>query len=229
MRTRALALLPLLAAACTSADRIELDPGALRFAGRGKSARIHATPREKNGRAVPDQVCVWSSTDEKVATVQGAHNNATVTAAGPGAAAVRCTIGPVTGEVPVTVRVVARVAVRPERAEVRMLDDPAPLALEVQAFDDQGAPLTGRVVQVSCASEDVCRGDARGQLWGVGPGETTARIAVEGAEASIPVKVTDGRTAEGKPKAVKGNPMEEIEKAVRAREAREAREAAKQR
>jgi hypothetical protein len=222
MRTLALALLPLLLAACTSADRIELDPGSLRFMGRGKSAKVHATPREKNGRPVPDQVCAWSSSDEKVATVQGAHNNGTVTAVGPGAAAIRCTIGSVTGEVQVTVRVVARVTVRPDRAELKMLDDPAPLALEVQAFDDQGEPVTGRVAQVSCASEDVCRGDARGQLWGVGAGESTARITVEGAEASIPVKVTDARSAAARPKAVKGNPMEAIEREVRAREAREA-------
>jgi len=35
------------------------------------------------------------------------------------------------------------------------------------------------------------------------------------------VKVADARTAEGRPRAVKGNPMEEIERAVRAREAAE--------
>ena len=37
----------------------------------------------------------------------------------------------------------------------------------------------------------------------------------------LPVKVVDARSADGKPRAVKGNPMAEIEKAVRAREAEE--------
>jgi hypothetical protein len=76
-------------------------------------------------------------------------------------------------------------------------------------------------VNVTCASEDVCRGDSRGQLWATGAGETTAQVEVEGARATLPVKVVDARTAAGKPQRVKGDPMLEIEKAVRAREAEE--------
>jgi len=211
-----------LLAACARADRIELDPPALRLVGRAKQARVHATPLERSGRPVPDQVCAWSSSDEKVATVQGLHNNATVTTVGPGTAAIRCAAGGAVGEVPVTVRVVARVSARPEVAELKVLDTPVPLALQVEALDDQGAAVPGRVAVVSCQREDVCRGDARGQLWAVGPGETTATVAVEGVEAApVRVKVADARTAEGRPRAVKGNPMEEIERAVRAREAAE--------
>jgi hypothetical protein len=37
------------------------------------------------------------------------------------------------------------------------------------------------------------------------------------------VHVVDARTAEGKPRRVTGNPMEEIEKAVKARDAAEAK------
>jgi hypothetical protein len=39
------------------------------------------------------------------------------------------------------------------------------------------------------------------------------------------VRVTDARTAAGKPKAVRGNPMEAIEREVRKREAEERRKA----
>ncbi len=225
---RALLLAALALAACSSASRVDVDPGTLRFAGVGKVAKVHATPRERSGKPVPDQVCAWSSSDERVARVAGAHNGAEVTSVGPGTAVVRCTIGAVAGEVPVTVRVVSRVVVRPGRAEVKVLDEPAPLALQVEAYDDQGVAVTGRVAQVSCASEDVCRGDARGQLWAVAAGDTTALVEVEGVRsAEIPVHVVDARTAAGKPRAVRGNPMEEIERQVRARDAAERKAAEK--
>jgi hypothetical protein len=213
----------LLLAGCSKASRVELEPGTLRFAARGRTAKVHATPREKSGKVVPDQVCAWSSSDERVAKVVGAHNNAEVTSVGPGSAVVRCALGDLTGEVPVVVRVVERVTVSPERALLKMLDDPAPFALVVQAFDDEGAPVAGRVARVTCANEEVCRGDARGQLWGAGAGETIATVEVEGARAELPVKVVDARSAEARPKTVKGNPMDEIERAVRARDAAEAR------
>ncbi len=221
MRALALLLAPVLLAGCGGAARVDLEPGTLQLSGRGQAARIQATPRERNGRPVPSERCRWSSSDPAVATVEADGNAARVVSAGPGTATVRCAIGSVAAELPVTVRVVARLTVRPERAELRMLDEPAPLALQVEAVDDRGAPVTGRIVNITCAAEDVCRGDARGQLWATGAGETTARVEVEGAQVTLPVKVVDARTAEGKPQAVKGDPMLEIERAVRAREAEE--------
>jgi hypothetical protein len=201
-----LGVLGSLALACGGPSRIEMEPRSLRFFGRSQTLTVHATPVAKNGKPVPGEVCRWSSSDEKVATVSGPHNEGAVVSAGPGSAAIRCTIGGVSAEVPVTVRVVARVAVQPERVEVRILDEATPVPLRVDAF------------------EEVCRGDQRGQVWGVAPGETTATVEVEGAtSAPVAVRVTDARTAEGKPRRVTGNPMEEIERAVRAREAEEAK------
>jgi hypothetical protein len=221
MRRPALLLAPLgLAAllACARADRIELAPQAIRFVGAGKTAQVHAVPYERNGRPIPDPPCAWSSSDEKVVKVAGRGNDAAVTAVGPGSAAVRCTIGSARGELPVLVRVVARLAVRPERAELKVADAPAPLQLEVDAVDDQGAPVGGRPPLVTCQDEGVCRGDGRGQIWPVGPGQTTARVEIEGAAASIPVRVVEARSADSRPRAVKGNPMEEIERKVRERD-----------
>lgn len=216
-------LLGLLAAAgCARADRIELRPATVRFVGKGKSTVIHATPYEKNGRHIPDPPCGWSSSDERVVTVAGEGNDATLTSVAAGRAAVRCTIGGARAELPVEVRLVARISVRPDRAELKVSDAPAPLVLSVEAWDDEGVPLASRSAVVLCASEDVCRGDARGQVWPVGPGETTARVEIEGAGVTIPVKVEEGRSADGRPKAVKGNPMLEIERKVRERERAEA-------
>jgi Big-like domain-containing protein len=230
MRVRslpALLCLPLLLAACEKPARVDVEPSSLRFGLRGQTAALHATPRLRDGKPVPKESCRWSSSDEKVATVTGPANDATVTATGPGNATVRCTIGDAKSEVPVMVRVVSRIAVKPASVEVRMEDEPRPVALQVEAFDDAGAPVLGRVAYTRCADEGVCRGDGRGQLWGVSAGSSTAIVEVEGARAEIPVKVVDARTAEGKPKRVTGNPMDAIEKEVRQREAEEAKKKGK--
>jgi hypothetical protein len=226
-RRLALASFALLAVACDRPARIEMDPSALRFGVSGQTAKVHATPVAKNGKPVPDQICAWSSTSDAVAKVSGPHNDGTVTATGPGSAVIRCSIGDVRGEVPVLVRVVSKVTASPTRAALRMTDDPAPFHLDVAAFDETGAPVQGRAATSRCANEDVCRGDGRAQLWAVGPGETTAVVQVDGAwSPEIVVSVVDARTAAGKPQAVRGNPMEAIEKAVKKRDEEERRKSA---
>ncbi len=229
-----LAVLSVLAAAsllaCDNPARVELSPASMHFFGRSQSLKVHATPISKNGKAMPDQICKWSSSDDKVATVSGPHNEATVTSAGPGSAAIRCALeGGVVAELPISVRMVTRVAAGPGKMELKMLDDPQPVALEVQAFDDTGALVTGRPPITRCAKEDVCRGDQRGQLWAVGPGDTTASVEVDGVRSpgEIAVHVVDARTELTKPKRVTGNPMLEVEKAVRERDAAEAKKKAK--
>ncbi len=220
MRATTLVLLALpLLAACEKATRIEMDPTSLRFGLRGQTAKVHAAPIARSGETVPDQICVWSSSDEKVAKVSGPHNDGTVTSTGPGSAAIRCTIGEIHAEVPVTVRVVAKVTVKPDRVDLKMVDEPTPFPLQVSVADDSGAAVQGRMALAVCASEDVCRGDGRGQLWGVAAGDTTAYVEVEGVKsATVPVHVVDGRSADAKPKAVRVNPMLEIERQVRARD-----------
>ena len=212
-----LALPALLAlAGCSQPARVALDPPSAMLFARGQSAKVHATAFARNGRPMPDAVCRWASSDEKVATARGPHNEATVTAVGPGSAVVRCHIGSLTSEAKVSVRLVARVEASPGRVELKMLDRPAPAALEVRAFDSEGAPISGRVVLTRCDNEEVCRGDNRGQLWAVAPGESRVVVEVDEARAEVTARVVDARTAEGKPRRVKGNPMLDYEKAVKA-------------
>jgi len=206
---RLLAALALVATACGPA-RIETDPVSIRLFGRGQQARVHATPLARNGRALADP-CRWSSTDEKVAAVEARHNEATVTARGHGRASVLCAIGGASAVVPVTVTVVARVEVSPRELALRVTDEPTPTPLAVRALDAEGQEVQGRAVATRCLDEAVCRGDARGQVWPVGMGATTVKVTVEDGEADVPVKVVDARTAAGKPRAVKGNPMEGID------------------
>jgi hypothetical protein len=226
MTPRALALALLALAACDKAVRVELQPPSLRFGVRGQTAKVHAAPFAKSGKSVPDQICKWSTTDDKVATVAGPANDVVVTAVGPGTARITCAVGDLTSELSVLVRVVAKVTVAPEKVELRMLDEPAPLGLQVTAFDDTGAPVLGRPMLSRCAKEEVCRGDGRGQLWAAGPGDTTAVVEVEGARsAEVAVHVVDARSAEGKPRAVKGNPMEAVEREYLKKQAEERKKA----
>jgi hypothetical protein len=211
-----------LAFACAKADRIEIRPGTVSFLGAGKQTALHATPYEKNGRHIPDPPCTWTSSDEKVARVAGQGNDATLTAVGTGSAVVRCTIGSAAAELMVQVRVVARLLVRTERADLSVTDAPTPLLLSVEAFDDRGASLGSRTAVVTCEKEEVCRGDARGQVWPVGPGETTAHVELEGAAATLPVKVVEKRSADARPKAVKGNYAEDLVKEWEKKQQREA-------
>jgi len=213
MRRLALACLAL--CACDRPARIALDPPRLQISTRGGSAKIHASAFARNGRPLPTQVCSWSSSDEKVVTARGPGNDATVAAVGGGSAVVRCAIGSLVVEAPVSVRWVARLEASPRAVELKMLDQPQPVALEVRAFDGQGLLMSGRTVHTRCMNEAVCRGDDRGQLWAVGPGDSGVVVEVDEARAEVEAHVVDARTAAGKPRRVKGNPMEIYEKAFR--------------
>jgi hypothetical protein len=223
----AAALLACVAACGQQPARITLEPTGARLFGRGQQTRLHANPLSKRGEPLQKFACGWSSSDEKVATVKGTHNDATVTAAGPGSAAIRCAIGDVVAEANVAVRLAGRVEVKPAQVDLKMLDEPVPTALQIQTFDDQGALLVGRAPFIRCGNEEIARGDARGQLWAVGPGATICSVEVGDAKAEVAARVTDARTAATKPQAVKGNPMEEVERQYLREEAARKRAAEK--
>jgi len=224
---RSLAFLAFLALpACGGPVRIDLEPASVRLFGRGQSAQLHATPREKGGKPSLGAPCAWSSSDPKVVTVAGKHLDATVTSVGPGTATVTCAVGDVKASLTAAVRTVARVTA-PAAAQLELADEKRPLALAIEVRDDEGAPVAGRLAYTRCQDEEVCRGDARGQLWATGAGATTATVEVEGVTATVAVTVKDVRTEATKPQILKKGYMEELEAQVRKREAAEAAAAAK--
>lgn len=205
-----LALTVLALAACGPA-RIETDPSTLQLHGRGQQARIHAVAVARNGRPLADHACAWSSSDERIATVRGPHNEATVTAVAQGRATIRCAMSGIAAEVPVAVTVVNQVEVTPRVLDLQVLDEPRGTPLSVRALDGEGREVHGRVVATRCADEDVCRGDARGQVWPVGPGQTKVLVQVDDGQGEALARVTDARTAAAKPRRVSGNPMEHLD------------------
>jgi hypothetical protein len=218
--------LALALAACGGPVRIDLEPASVRLFGRGQAVQVHATPREKGGKPALSAPCTWTSSDPKVVTVAGKHLDATVTSVGPGTATVTCAVGDVKAELTAAVRMVARVTAS-ATAQLELADEKRPLALAVEVRDDEGAPVSGRIVSTRCQDEEVCRGDARGQLWATGAGATTATVEVEGVTATVAVTVKDVRTELTKPQILKKGYMEELEAQVRKREAAEAAAAAK--
>jgi len=226
MRLLRLALPAFLLTACGGPVAVEIEPASLRFSGRNQNGLLHATPRAKGGKPLPDARCTWSSSDPKVATVTARGNDVTVSSAGPGAATITCALGDLLASVPVQVRVVARVTLGQEVAALELRDDRQPWPLKLQVFDDQGAPVTGRLALTRCDDEEVCRGDTRGQLWPTGAGKATATVEVEGIKVTLPVTVKDLRV-DSKPKVVTKDYMEQLDREARVREAREAAAAAK--
>lgn len=226
LASQVLALVTLAGCGSQGPARITLDPTGARLFGRGQQIKLHANPVSKRGEPMQKFACAWSSSDEKVATVAAAHNDVTVTATGPGSATVRCTIGAISAEATIAVRLPGRVEVKPPQVALEMFDEPRPFALQIQAFDDAGALLVGRAPFIRCQDEEIARGDARGQLWAVGPGATTCSVEVGDAKAEVSASVKDSRSAEFRPKAVKGNPMEAYEKEWARREAQRIKEEA---
>ena len=209
-RLAAAAAFALALSAC-GPSRIEIEPGSVQLFARGQKGKLHAVPMAKNGRALPDERCAWSSSDEKVARVEGPHNEATVTAVGQGRAVARCSIGKLSAEVPVAVSLVTRVEVTPRDLELRVLDEATPTALAVRALDGEGRDVQGRMIGVRCLDENVCRGDDRGQVWAVGPGSSRVVVQVDDGQAEAQVRVVDARSAAARPHAVSGNPMEHLD------------------
>jgi hypothetical protein len=209
----AAALAVLLLASCSGPARVEVDPPSVRFHARDQTASVRARVLGSDGKLLPREACSWTSGDPRVVTVDGRPAGALLLSVGPGATTVSCQVGAARADVAVSVRLAARVEVSPPVLEIAVRDEPAPAQLRIAAVDSEGKPLLDRPASSRCADERVCRGDDRGQIWPVGPGASEATVVVDGAAGTLTVKVRDERTTEGRPRAVKGNPMLDVEKA----------------
>jgi hypothetical protein len=176
--------LGLLAVTCDRPDFLELEPKSHTFARPGEDVWWKAVARTRQGKILHKVTVSWSSSDEKVVTVDAKGR---VRAVGPGVAKVLARVGELSAEAAVEVVAVGKVTVEPtEGLTLEARGEGKPIVIKV--YDVQGRPLNDRVPVARCQDENICRVFPDG-VHGVDSGETRLLVKAEGATAEIPVKV----------------------------------------
>jgi hypothetical protein len=185
---RALLLLPILAlSACSRPDHYELEPTTVMLEHKGEKRTVRAIAKDRQGGVHPDaKPGSWSSSDEKVVTVDGAGE---VSAVGSGTARVTAKRGDLVGEALVEVVLVEKLVVTP--LEVKLVIDGDPFKPKVETLDARGKPLQKRLVQTRSMDEKVCHTDRDNQIWpGAIEGSTEVVFKAEGFEQRVKVTVS---------------------------------------
>jgi hypothetical protein len=177
--------------ACPKPDHIELDPSQLTFTRKNQETWVHAIFKDHQGRSYMKQEQTWSSSDEKVATVDNKDKPGNVVSVGPGHATITVKGDDIEAEVGVTVTLVMKLKVSPDT--VTMGTDGEKVPMLAQAFDQNNRLLKDRQVHGKCENEKVCNFDGE-NVWPAGdPGQTTLVLDVDDQEARIPVTVEKGK------------------------------------
>lgn len=180
-------LLPIVAlTACSRPDHYELEPTSFTLEHKAERRTVRAIAKDRQGGVHPDaKPGSWSSSDEKVATVDGAGE---VQAVGSGQARITAKRGDLAGEALVEVVLVEKLVVTP--LEVKLVIDGDPVKPKVETLDARGKPLQKRLVQTRSADEKVCHTDRDNQIWpGAIEGTTEVVYKSEGFEQRVKVIV----------------------------------------
>lgn len=188
---RLLAFLPvLMLAGCLNPDHIELEPKQLTLSRRGDQVWVHAIFLDNRGKQYPRQETHWTSSNDKVASVDNRDKPGNVVAVGPGHATITVTGDNLSAELPVDVVTVEGLKVSPQ--PIKMTVDGERVAVQAVALDYQGHPLRDRKPHMKCANEKICNSDGDG-VWPAGdPGETTVEISIDDKSITVPVIVEKG-------------------------------------
>ncbi|MBS2026546.1 MAG: Ig-like domain-containing protein [Deltaproteobacteria bacterium] len=186
------AVLALSATGCLEPDHIELDPQSLTFTRRGDQVWVHAIFKDSKGKQFTKQPATWSSSNDKVATVDNKEKPGNVVAVGPGHATITVKgEGNLMAELSVDVVTVEKLSVEPN--PVKMTVDSERVAPKILALDVNGHLLKDRKAHIKCANEKICNSDGDG-IWPAGdPGETTAEVAVDDKTVTVQVVVEGGK------------------------------------
>ena len=168
---------------------VSVTPATLEFKALGDTVRFAAEVRDQHERIMDGATITWSSSDAMVVTVDTAG---LVTAVGDGAATVRATVGPVSGDARVTVaRAVAAVAVTPSSRAVSVGDT---LRLVADAVDENGSSLVGAVFHWLSTNVSVAMVDSSGLVHAVGVGGAMVTATAGTASGSASITVTSADT-----------------------------------
>ena len=186
-----------------SPDSVAVLPVEATIAALGDTVRLAAEVFDANGHVVAGAEFVWASSDDAVATVDGAG---LVTAAGNGTATMTAAAGGASGAAVVTVaQEVSAVAIRPDEVELTALG--ASVQLAAEAWDLNGHAVTEAEFVWASSDITVATVDASGLVTAVEVGTAEVTAAASGATGTALVlvrvvrsytlsgTVTDGRRA----------------------------------
>jgi uncharacterized protein YjdB len=135
----------------------------------------------------------WSSQNEQIATVDGAGR---VTAIAPGQVTIVATSETRTGRASIVVTAIPVAEVRLSVDEEVHLEWNGSAQLSAVALDAQGNVLSGRTVQWSTSKPSVFTVTDGGVITAVGPGVAHVTAVVEGAPATVGVRVKSAPVAD---------------------------------
>jgi len=139
-----------LAAGCTKAERIEVQPASLTISATGTKTPLKATAMTKDGKPVPDEKFTYTSSDDKVATVDAMG---TVVGVKSGTATITVAGKEKSAKVPVEVVIPAAVVVK--GAPFTLTGVGSTTALSGQVQDDAGRPVNGATLEFTSADPKI--------------------------------------------------------------------------
>lgn len=155
----------------------------------GTKLNLLLTIKNSKNRPIDFKV-VWSSSDEKIATVS---QDGVVTSVAPGLVTVAAKIGDLQAisELRVELREIGRLEIKPATAIVRVGDGQR---FEIVAYGTDGAPIEGAFAYFESSNTAVATVDGSGQATGLSRGAAVikARLGESQAEATLLVNPAPG-------------------------------------
>jgi hypothetical protein len=176
-----------LVSACKKVDRIEVEPKTVAFTEAGKKEALKATAVTADGQPVEGVKFEFSSSDPKVATVDG---NGTVVAVKSGSASIEIKGNEKSAKVPVEVSIPAAIVVK--GAPITLTGVGTTATIDAQVQDDAGRPVQGAAVELASADANIA--EVSGNTVTAKGAGTTSLTATSGAlrqQVEVTVKLPE--------------------------------------
>jgi uncharacterized protein YjdB len=183
-RALLLAAAAALAACGPKPSQVQISPAKATIYGSKKTAMLTGEIRDKNGHAIPGLKVDWSSSSEKVASVDG---NGVVKSGKPGKATITAKYEALSGTAMVNVVDVARLQVTPGR--VTIVGAKAKTKLTAEVFDEAGKPVAQKPLW-SSSSPKIATVDAEGTVTAQSEGKAVVAATVGDFSGVCDVAVT---------------------------------------
>jgi uncharacterized protein YjdB len=170
---------------------IEVKPNAISLTKKGEIAKVVATPKDAEGKAVEGVALSYTSTDPTVAAVDAATG--AVTALKSGTTTIKAGFEKVNADVAVKVSIPATITLIP--AELSLDGVGAKANIGAKVLDEKGRPVAGEVAWESAAPAIATVKNGAVTAMGVGTAQLTAMIGSVKATANVTVAPPPAVTA----------------------------------